>query len=471
MDNMFDSDDGWFLNCHQPSLEEWPRPFPLSGVVASDKAGPSKLCVGKRKLQYGEEGRPAAAGSGEGRVPRLTSTRPGFGRTKISCKKQSPTDGRKRGREFAVTVGIDEYYDFVREDFLSYFDGIEEYCISVEGFKDYGRCTACSNKVRSRKYHIHAFLKFKEGIFLSDVRYVLSDVMLMSHIDVQPCRSRKSWLKYISKEDEKCLFNVRSDDLHFAYLARRWAQSAESFRFDDPFVLAHYNCYRFLQGLFNTVQEGKVRPFNGFRPIERFRGGWFMDCCRWWNSRIAGFNKKALYLYGSTGVGKSTCVEQLLHGLGERVYLPVAGQFFFGDFNQSYKVVLFEEYDHRLYDRNISHIKRLLEGRTFSVDVKNGARRVIEFKGPVIFVSNDSPPSDDAFLRRLEIVGAWDSFSNYPTEDVDGLDSKEGVLTPEGAVQEIINLLESDSENEEAEEGDSAPAGQQEGLPACCKKT
>lgn len=78
---------------------------------------------------------------------------------------------------------------------MEYFEDIEEYCVSVEKHKN-GKLP----------FHIHVYLCFKSAIAVTDLHTVL-DVITDYGYDVQPCRSRKSVLKYITKEDEFPFFN------------------------------------------------------------------------------------------------------------------------------------------------------------------------------------------------------------------------------------------------------------------------
>jgi hypothetical protein len=83
----------------------------------------------------------------------------------------------------------------------------------------------------------------------------------------------------------------------------------------------------------------------------------------WWNDRVRVCGSaQALYLWG--GVGKSTCVERMIRGY--EVYYPIPGSFFFGDYKGA-DVILFEEFNWDRFRFNFPQLKRLLEGKTFSV--------------------------------------------------------------------------------------------------------
>jgi hypothetical protein len=130
--------------------------------------------------------------------------------------------------------------------------------------------------------------------------------------------------------------------------------------------------------------------------------GWYMDVCLWWNDRKrVGGRGRALYLWGSAGTGKSTCVEKLIRGY--EVYQPVPGSFFFGDYKAA-DVVLFEEFNWDRFRYNFPQLKRLLEGKSFAVDQKCNDSKTVRVECPVVMVSNDGFVGDAAFSRRCRII-------------------------------------------------------------------
>jgi len=51
-------------------------------------------------------------------------------------------------------------------------------------------------------------------------------------------------------------------------------------------------------------------------------------------------------------------------------------------------------------------MKRLMEGKEFTVAVKCSVLKVVSFNGPIIFVSNEHSLSDKRFLCRVLVVCA-----------------------------------------------------------------
>lgn len=252
---------------------------------------------------------------------------------------------------------------------------------------------------------------------------MLGSMWCDNKLDIQPCRSKNSVLKYISKEDVDLYTNVRESELNFNYQIYRWASRTGTFNCTDPFVVEHRNCYKFLEKYLAQHKYNSLGKFSGFRHCVRdCRNNWTYECGKWWNDWVDRLNvgkrsykNKQLYLWGPTNVGKSTFIESLIGRENMKfVFMPGIGKFFMQAFNpQVHKVILFEEFNIKFH--HVSLLKRLLEGRKYCYSVMCELDKAIEFNGPIIFVSNFDIASDcrdEAFLKRLEIVHADCYFDN-----------------------------------------------------------
>lgn len=347
-----------------------------------------------------------------------------------------------RGYSFFITFHVEYIYDKIREDFLENFHQVEEYCVSVE-----------RHHSSLYKYHIHAYIKLKELASCSEVRDIVCSITEFG-CNVQPCRSRKSVLRYITKEDESPFFNCSESELSFAYRARSWARRSPAFRFQDPFVLEHTNRWRFLRELHSEVSGEHSRRVGTEFNVEKWRGGWCMSTLLWARDFVKGRTRKALYLWGEGGVGKSTIIEKLCRAMGWKlVFYPVPGHFFCGNYeDERYDVVLFEEWEFNSFQQNMYQIRRFIEGRRFSVDVKHEKCRVVQCSRPCIFVSNESTMNMCIpMLRRLQVVEAYcravdNEYAWVPKEEVDAGAEEE--------LQEVIELSSSPLQEEIYEESE-----------------
>lgn len=330
---------------------------------------------------------------------------------------------------FFVTVDIESYYDEVRSDALDYFEQLVEYCIAYE--------KSNTNRLDG---HLHMYLKFEEGYKLGDFNEIIREYFVDCRVDIQKCKSRRSCLKYISKEDYNLLSNIKKSDMHMNYRIYHWAKDADKFCLFDPFVIEHRNQYKFLERMYHEVKFS-IADNLVYRPLTVTYVGWPLEVASWWNGINSGYVHKAkqLYLFGSTNVGKSTYIESLLgRKLFSRVFYPGVGKFFLQGLNVDYhSVILFEEFEYKYH--HVSMLKRLLEGKPYAYPVKCERDQIIQWRKPIIFVSNFDEVSDPALRQRLKFVRAEEPFWQLENNAV--------VPKVEKVVDDVIEISSEDETN------------------------
>jgi hypothetical protein len=96
---------------------------------------------------------------------------------------------------------------------LEWFEGVESYCVGVEKHHTSGR------------YHLHAYIKFLEARGILSVRLDVESQFPEGTINIQACRSKRNWCKYVSKEDDDTYFNVAESFSSFRTKAYRLPSS------------------------------------------------------------------------------------------------------------------------------------------------------------------------------------------------------------------------------------------------------
>lgn len=81
-------------------------------------------------------------------------------------------------------------------------------------------------------------------MYIQNLCEYLKEIYVDCKLDVQPCRSKKRCLFYISKEDVNLLTNIKSSELNFNYRAYMWAVKT-NIECTDPFVVQHRFNYKF----------------------------------------------------------------------------------------------------------------------------------------------------------------------------------------------------------------------------------
>lgn len=305
-------------------------------------------------------------------------------RTASSATRRSRRVVRRRpSRIFFLTVNVKpvETGTICKRFVLDLFFGLISYCISVERSNN-------ENYV----YHIHAFLKFEERLYIGELNEYLRSCM-ESDFDLQACRSERNCLKYVSKEDVDCLTNVRPSLLSFNYRLHDYCRNFKEFSVNHYFVVEHWNKYKFIERYHLEYYEKKDQQRYGeilLMPVGDAFDNWTLEICNWWNNFIATpfyYKKLHMFVYGPPGTGKSSFVRRLINYLPSNyIFQPSYGQFGFQSFNSRYKCVLIDEFNEKLFDMYL--LNMFLEGQLFSTPVKCSVNKRIQCKVPVIILSN-----------------------------------------------------------------------------------
>lgn len=109
---------------------------------------------------------------------------------------------------------------------------------------------------------------------LTDLREYIWNLWPDCVLDLQNCRSRKSCLKYISKEDRHLIFNCKLSELNFYYRAYEWSLKTRLFDFSDPFVVEHRFSWKFLKKFHSDVRLTLLPVFERFVKCESAYCNW-----------------------------------------------------------------------------------------------------------------------------------------------------------------------------------------------------
>lgn len=71
-------------------------------------------------------------------------------------------------------MNLVEYYDGALEDFLSFFDGVDEYVIAIE-----------RSEVRKGQFHLHAFMSFVEPCLIAELGDYVRSFPVCEQLNIQ----------------------------------------------------------------------------------------------------------------------------------------------------------------------------------------------------------------------------------------------------------------------------------------------
>lgn len=311
-------------------------------------------------------------------------------------------DSRKRSHNFAITINHVNWTKSCPGEYFTASGMVQRMAVGEEEYHPpLDSETGEAVERDSNGFHHHIFIQFIDGFSLSEVREMVVEFIDNGEysIDVQVCRSPKSWLIYLSKEDyHPFLFNVRVCELSLYARAKHHAKTAysgrRSVRKDDPFIVSCGQNARFVIGII----ESEIQT-NRDRVIANRPGYEFNRRCNVSNEIISSIEH--LYIEGPPGYGKT----ELIDALSRNYRVWKAGEpsyFMFGTLSEEYDLVWFEDFDITKYGLLMSTLLSLMDHKPVTLSKKHEDDRTILFNGRFIFTSNYPIGDNQHFYRRIK---------------------------------------------------------------------
>lgn len=191
--------------------------------------------------------------------------------------------------------------------------------VTVDGFEVGNElvtyCATCENYKTSENhvYHMHIYLKFRKRTYVNDLRnFILDHFLIEREMDVQPAKSTKSILRYITKHDCRPYFNCSSSAFAISYKITEYLNEVGDKGFDatHPFVKGHYFMHKYLERAVETRQRQLLLEKYKhvvLKPVKRVQDcNWAMTVVKWWNDFVSKpyeHKKKQLFIYGPPNMG------------------------------------------------------------------------------------------------------------------------------------------------------------------------
>ena len=219
------------------------------------------------------------------------------------------------------------------------------------------------------------------------------------NIDVQRCRSEKSWLQYITKEDANPLYKgVRTSYFSFYWHLQQYNKKNKVFDYNHPFIANHFNKVNLIKNAHASYWQ-KRQVENIQYPLGPFT---FRQAQL---SRMLETDKH-YYIYGSSGAGKTTVIERYLREkeLSVCVLSCTTQPFEFGSIEDTTEVVYAPDVDLTWLQHHLPTLLRLCDRQLVTVNCKFVQGKRLLFTGQLIVASNYAPPSLPGFARRFVAI-------------------------------------------------------------------
>lgn len=100
-------------------------------------------------------------------------------------------------------------------------------------------------------------------MLINEFREYLANLFPDEHLDMQPVRSKRNVINYISKEGVELFTNIKENLLSFHY--QIYKCRTRVFKVTDPFVVEHRYNYKFLEKYLSQHKYNELRNFYGLR--------------------------------------------------------------------------------------------------------------------------------------------------------------------------------------------------------------
>lgn len=328
------------------------------------------------------------------------------------------------------------------------FSALEEFCQSICVSEE----THTEEGLHSSQ-HFHCYLFLHEPSRIVDLRGIVGinlygdEMETWESIHLSTLRNPKHWLKYITKEDPYPMYSgLDSGMFHQAWKIHNFVRNNEVFDTMHPFLRQNPSLINILRKTHAEFWTKKTLIQHA-QAVTR-RPVWPAYDVDWVHrATMALSQRKHVYLYGPTGVGKSVLLTHYALALSA-VWLPCAGSAWeFGDVENNTRLAIAGDAPSGYFDSHRSIILRLCDRDPVSVNVKCGAFKSVVFSGSLVIISNFPPPSDPAFLRRFEVIFA---------EENGFVSSKEEVIEIPSSPSDTEVWISSDSSDEGCSDCDAS---------------
>lgn len=248
--------------------------------------------------------------------------------------------------------------------------------------------------------HQHCYLETKEPMKLDEIRDIILTLTDDIGFDLQTCKSRKSWLIYITKEDaHPFIYNVKLSDCALWVRANNYIKNkytkVQKIDKCDHFMLACGNHRNVIVG----IAENHIESLREKADMERKTREPNMQC--WLTRSIyrTYLDGSHMYVLGLPGMGKSVLIDRLIHG--KKVWR--AGhpdRFMFSGLDETVEIVLFDDFQPMEFASLLPRIQCMMDKFPCTISTKGKDDQTRLIKAQFIFVSNEPIPSQMSSLER-----------------------------------------------------------------------
>lgn len=278
--------------------------------------------------------------------------------------------------------------------------------------------------------HVHCYLQLLVKSTIANLRPLVEQNVGLGEaytgsIHLSSIKSRKSWIKYITKEDPLPAFRgVDTSLFHFAYRMHSFISSNSVFDSMAPFIRQNINYARLVEKSHTDYWANEMK-----KAVSKTRRIVPDETVPWVRDGLEALRGgRHVLIEGETGLGKSVMSKwfaESKYNYEGVVMLPCSESGFeFSNVNHSSVLVIADDISAQYFVQHRQTLLRLLDGGLLSINPKCEQIRHFVCKAQFIFCTNFSDViiGDAALNRRIQVIKS----------DVQGWRSVEGLCSGGG---------------------------------------
>jgi len=302
-------------------------------------------------------------------------------------------------------------------------------------------------------HHVHTYFKTGTPFLVAHLRTQLVDLLRQYFrnpnnpaINIQVIKEAEVAAKvsYATKEDLcAVIVGVPLSYASLYYRQHVYIKTHRAFEYNHPLV---FECRREMQYLvkrhaeywqrtdFEKLEVRQREAYERFEATKNVTQGTWVHTLRLWteaastvlegdpftdgHGQVLSYKPRNLYLWGESGVGKTTTLELLIPQLTNRCFTPTTSEatFAYSGLTSSTRAIYIPDADPTFFSDHRETVLRLAEGKVLSIASKFTGPSKMAFYGVFVVVSNFQPPTDAAFANRFTIIHAPCPWSDCVTE-------------------------------------------------------
>lgn len=277
-------------------------------------------------------------------------------------------------------------------------------------------------------YHFHIFLRLYHKRRVVELREdVLANLsggdpssMGPASLHLDTLRNGKHWIKYCTKEDTDPLYiNIDEGLFHQSWKIYDFIRNNEIFDSLQPFCRQNPSLINIMRRQHQQYWD-KVHSQRFEKQViqSTFKPNYEITWVREVTDLLATPTPKHLYIFGPTGTGKTTLINNLLLIHKSHIQVPCSkSPFEWSQVDSSVKLIIAADAPPNYVTAHREMILKLCDNQLVSINEKCAPLKRVHFSGSLVIISNyppefsldhagDASTYDPALLRRFQIINA-----------------------------------------------------------------